>query len=127
MVVVLHTVLTDPSPNQGRVLDELIGLADMLVVPTNADRARLVKVHRIAPDLVDVIPHGAVANLGASHETHKVPTVLTWGLIGPGKGLEHGVEAMWHLRHLDPAPVYVIAGDTHPKVKARDGDATGTD
>ena len=122
VVVVLHTVLTDPSPNQRRVLDELIGLADMLVVPTNAARARLVKVHRIAPDLVDVIPHGAVANLGASHETREVPTVLTWGLIGPGKGLEHGVEAMWHLRHLDPAPVYVIAGDTHPKVKARDGE-----
>lgn len=122
VVVVLHTVLTDPSPNQRRVLDELIGLADMLVVPTHAARTRLMRVHRIPPDLVDVIPHGAVANLGASHVAREVPTVLTWGLIGPGKGLEHGIEAMWHLRHLDPAPVYVIAGDTHPKVKARDGE-----
>ena len=48
--------------------------------------------------------------------------MLTWGLIGPGKGLEYGIEAMRHLRDLEPAPVYLIAGETHPKVLARDGE-----
>jgi glycosyltransferase involved in cell wall biosynthesis len=48
--------------------------------------------------------------------------VLTWGLIGPGKGLEYGIEAMASLRDLDPAPTYVIAGETHPKVAAREGE-----
>jgi glycosyltransferase involved in cell wall biosynthesis len=48
--------------------------------------------------------------------------VLTWGLLGPGKGLEWGIEALPGLRVLDPAPLYVVAGQTHPRVLARDGE-----
>jgi len=47
---------------------------------------------------------------------------LTWGLLGPGKGIEWGIEAMAKLGDLRPAPRYIIAGQTHPKVMQRDGD-----
>ncbi len=50
------------------------------------------------------------------------PVVLTWGLLGPGKGIEWGIEAMAKLRDLDPMPQYVIAGQTHPKVVQREGE-----
>ena len=50
------------------------------------------------------------------------PTILTWGLIGPGKGIEWVIDAMVGLQDLVPAPQYVIAGQTHPKVLALDGD-----
>jgi hypothetical protein len=50
-------------------------------------------------------------------------TVLTWGLIGPGKGIEWGIEAMGHLRGLRPEPQYVVAGQTHPKVREHAGEA----
>jgi glycosyltransferase involved in cell wall biosynthesis len=121
-VVVLHTVLSDPSPNQRRVLEQVMELADAVVVPTDAARVRLEAVHDILPERLVVIPHGAISNLGAAPVGRLEPTVLTWGLIGPGKGLEHGIEAMRYLRDLDPSPVYVIAGETHPKVRLRDGE-----
>ena len=49
-------------------------------------------------------------------------TVLTWGLLGPGKGIEWGIEAMAMLRDLAPMPRYIVAGQTHPKVLLHEGD-----
>ena len=49
--------------------------------------------------------------------------MLTWGLIGPGKGIEWGIEAMSRLRDLRPEPRYVVAGQTHPKVRENAGEA----
>lgn len=54
------------------------------------------------------------------------PTILSWGLLGPGKGLEWVIDALAQLRDLSPAPTYVIAGQTHPKVLERDGEAYRT-
>ena len=47
--------------------------------------------------------------------------VLTWGLLGPGKGIEWAIAAMVGLRDLRPR--YLIMGRTHPKVAQRDGEA----
>jgi glycosyltransferase involved in cell wall biosynthesis len=49
--------------------------------------------------------------------------VLTWGLLGPGKGIEVGIDAIALLRTMIPAPRYLVAGQTHPKVLAADGEA----
>src|SRR6202042_2020277 len=69
--------------------------------------------------------HGA----SALHTTMAGPTfrsgqftVLTWGLLGPGKGIEWGIEAMAMLRDLAPRPRYMVAGQTHPKVLLHEGD-----
>jgi polysaccharide biosynthesis protein PslF len=51
------------------------------------------------------------------------PVVLTWGLLGPDKGIEFGIEAVSRLRDLDPPPRYVVCGDTHPRVVESDGEA----
>ena len=47
--------------------------------------------------------------------------MLTWGLLGPGKGIEWAIDAMAELADLRPPPRYVIAGATHPKVLAHSG------
>ena len=123
VIAVLHTVLTEPSPHQRLVLEQLMEAADLLVTMTDAARRRLIAVHGIDPDRVAVVSHGAPPNIeGPRILARPEPVVLTWGLIGPGKGLEYGVEAMRHLGDLDPSPVYVIAGQTHPKVRLRQGE-----
>jgi glycosyltransferase involved in cell wall biosynthesis len=48
--------------------------------------------------------------------------ILSWGLLGEGKGLEWGIEAMSQLGDLDPVPEYHIVGGTHPKVIAWEGE-----
>ena len=42
--------------------------------------------------------------------------------MGPGKGIEHVIDALALLDDLHPRPRYTIAGVTHPKVFARHGD-----
>jgi glycosyltransferase involved in cell wall biosynthesis len=49
--------------------------------------------------------------------------LLTWGLVGPGKGIERVIDAMPHLQALPTPPRYLVAGSTHPKVLAADGEA----
>ncbi|MDX6203495.1 MAG: hypothetical protein QOJ83_2995 [Frankiales bacterium] len=123
-IVVLHTVLSAPTANQRRVLEAVTALADAVVTMTGTARDRLADGYTVDMSKVTVIPHGApAAQRGqiASFRTGQ-PTVLTWGLIGPGKGVEWGIAAMALLTDLDPVPKYVIAGQTHPKVLAYEGD-----
>ena len=48
---------------------------------------------------------------------------MTWGLLGPGKGIERVIDAMASLKDLPGRPRYLVAGRTHPKVLAAEGEA----
>lgn len=122
-VVVAHTVLKDPTPQQRSVLESVMALADRVVVMSAAARQRLCAGFAVDQHKVAIIPHGAAlpASDGARHSDR--PTLLTWGLIGPGKGIERVIDAMTSLRHLPNPPRYLIAGRTHPKVLAAHGEA----
>ncbi|BEP15787.1 glycosyltransferase [Acidothermaceae bacterium B102] len=124
-VVVLHTVLSDPTPNQRRILEAVTVLADAVVTMTGTARERLAQGYNVDMSKVTVIPHGAAAVHRGQMPRFRTgaPTVLTWGLIGPGKGVEWAIEAMALLTDLDPAPRYLIAGQTHPKVLLHEGEA----
>jgi glycosyltransferase involved in cell wall biosynthesis len=125
-VVVLHTVLTQPTPHQRKVLEAVMAKADAVVAMTATARERLAAGYAIDMAKVCVIAHGAAARPTTMAETTARLgqfTVLTWGLLGPGKGIEWGIEAMAMLRDLRPAPRYVVAGQTHPKVLLHEGDA----
>jgi polysaccharide biosynthesis protein PslF len=122
-IVVLHTVLQDPTPRQYRILTRILGRAEMVVTMTETARRRLLDSYGANPARVTVIPHGA-ADHGSVADPAGVPSrrplVLTWGLIGPGKGIEWAIDAMPGLRDLQPR--YLVLGKTHPKVLERDGE-----
>jgi len=124
-VVVLHTVLTHPTPHQRQVLESVIAKADAVVTMTKAARDRLAAGYAADMSKVRIIAHGAPALQGTIADpvfrTGEF-TVLTWGLLGPGKGIEWGIEAMAMLRDLTPMPRYLVAGQTHPKVLLHEGD-----
>lgn len=123
-LVVLHTVLTDPTMHQRYVMQEIIRNADVLVTLSHVSRTRLIRNYEVNPARVRVIPHGC-ADLrprGESTVSSSRPTILTWGLISQGKGIEWGIEALARMKDINPRPRYVIAGETHPKVRASDGE-----
>ncbi|GLY14896.1 glycosyltransferase [Kineosporia rhizophila] len=126
-IVVLHTVLSEPTPGQRAVLEMVAGLAGAVVTMTMTARDRLAGGYAVDMAKVSVIPHGApitsLPSAPVSPGAANRPTILTWGLIGPGKGIEWGVEAMALLQDLSPAPRYVVAGQTHPKVLAHAGES----
>lgn len=127
IVVVAHTVLSEPTANQRFVLEQVCAAADAIVVMTETARARLVDGFDVDGGRVLVIPHGAAtppADPEAARRTAGGPVrLLTWGLLGPGKGIEWAIDAMADLHDLVPRVEYVVAGTTHPKVRERDGEA----
>ena len=122
-LAILHTVLPFPTLHQVRVLNEVIRRVDSVVVMTSAAETTLRIVNEVGKTPVAVIPHGAaVATSTSGSSRHARPLLLTWGLIGPGKGIEWVIDALAYLKDIVPAPLYVIAGRTHPKVLAHEGD-----
>jgi glycosyltransferase involved in cell wall biosynthesis len=124
IVVVAHTVLIDPTPNQRAVLTQVCERAVAVVVMTESARQRLSSVFGVDPAKVRVIAHGAATPLGRPRlrATGSTPTLLTWGLLGPGKGIEWAIDAMARLADMRPRARYLVAGATHPKVREREGE-----
>lgn len=123
-IVTLHTVLDNPTLPQKKILERIVALAGQTVVMSDTALRRLRDRYEVDSDKVRMVPHGAMAGPAVpSLAAGQRPVVLTWGLIGPGKGLEIAVEAFAALRDLRPLPRYVILGKTHPKVQAAQGDS----
>jgi len=125
VIVVLHTVLTDPSPHQRDVLERVARAAGAVVTMTETAAERLVG-YDVDLRKVSVIPHGAPAATAPEPRdptrSGQRPRVLTWGLLGPGKGIEWAIEAMARLADLRNPPEYVVAGQTHPEVLLDQGE-----
>jgi polysaccharide biosynthesis protein PslF len=123
-IVIAHTILTHPTPHQRSVLNEVAALADRVVVMTEAARFRLCEGFDVDARKVSTIAHGAaVPATRVQRDRVGHPTMLTWGLIGPGKGIERVIEAMRTLQDLPIQPRYLVAGQTHPKVLATQGES----
>jgi glycosyltransferase involved in cell wall biosynthesis len=124
-VVVLHGVPATPTAPERAALNRITAAAAAVVTMSEVARARLLALYDAPADRVHVIPHGSHdrGNVAAAtpHRNQR-RQILTWGLLGPGKGIEWGIEAMALLGDLRPAPRYVVAGHTHPKVLAREGE-----
>ena len=123
-IVVLHTVLAHPSPRQRAILEAVIAAAGAVVTMTKTARSRLLNCYGSPPGKVTVIPHGAADNRVAASSPRAAgrPRVLTWGLLGPGKGIEHAIDAMAMLRGRGLHADYQVVGQTHPRVLDREGE-----
>lgn len=127
IVTVLHTVLSRPTPNQHRILAALVERSAALVTMTAVARDMLVAGWGVDPARVTVIAHGAEDNRSAivplPNAQTRPRTVLTWGLLSEGKGIEWALLGLAELRRRMPLPEYRVVGQTHPRVLERDGEA----
>jgi glycosyltransferase involved in cell wall biosynthesis len=121
--VTLHTVLREPTRSQYAITERMCGLAERVVVMSQTASTRLVERYGVDPGRISVIAHGADPGFaGPSLVTGDRPLILTWGLIGPGKGLEWAIRALGDIADMRPLPRYLIAGATHPHVKQDSGE-----
>src|SRR5207302_6421125 len=106
---------SDTTPHQRSILVSVAEKAHRVVVMSDGARDRLCARFDVDPAKVATIPHGAA--LPTRHDPSRAssqPTMLTWGLLGPGKGIERVVDAMRSLHDLPARPRYLVAGRTHP-------------
>jgi glycosyltransferase involved in cell wall biosynthesis len=122
VIPTLHTVPLAPTPSQRHVLETLVNLSASAVTMTDAARRRLIGGYEVDPDKITVIPHGATIFRRKTNHPSPQFTLLTWGLLGSGKGIEWVIDAMGMIRDELPHVHYIVAGQTHPNVYAREGD-----
>lgn len=126
VIVVAHTVPAHPTPHQHEVLTEVCARADRVIVMTESAHDRLLLGYPVDAATTVTIPHGATglrADLPPMTTIDRhAPELLTWGLLGPGKGIEHVIDALGLLRAEGIRPRYTVAGVTHPNVLAHHGD-----
>jgi len=129
VVTTLHTILQKPGNAQRKVMDEVIRLSDRLVVMTKKGAEILREIYSVPDEKVDIIPHGipdipftdsslAKSQFGVEGRI----VLLTFGLLGPGKGIEYAIAALPEIVRRHPHVVYLVLGATHPHLKEREGE-----
>ena len=129
VVTTLHTVLSQPDLDQRIVMQQIASRSDRLIVMSEYSSRVLQDIFGVPGEKVDLIPHGIPDLPFAEPDVYKEAlavagklVLLTFGLLSPNKGFESVIRALPRIlgRHNDA--VYVIAGATHPHVRAREGD-----
>jgi glycosyltransferase involved in cell wall biosynthesis len=129
VVTTLHTVLREPSVAQREVMEAVSAGSDRLVVMSQKGASMLREVYGTPGGKIDVIPHG-IPDLGFAESSFYKDqfgvlgrqVLLTFGLIGPGKGIEHAIEALPEIVRRYPNVVYLVLGATHPHLLEREGE-----
>jgi len=129
-LLIAHTVLPRPSAHQQEVLLRLADYAAGVVCMTFRAREILLgPVYNLFPTKVHVIPHGVPSFqpkdrdvLKRQHGFQGRRIITTFGLIGPGKGLEIGIRALSRIADKYPNCIYIIAGGTHPNLLRFEGE-----
>jgi len=130
VVTTLHTVLEKPSQRQRDVIRELADASDRLVVMTDTGRRFLEDVYGVPPARIRVIPHGIPDLPFVDPSFYKDQfgvegrkVLLTFGLLGPGKGIETMIRALPAITAAHPDVVYAVVGATHPHVRQSSGES----
>jgi len=130
VVTTLHTILQRPTPAQRKVLTSVINASAATVVMSTSAADLLARSYGTDPARVEVVPHGVPALPLVASDTVKPQlglagrtVILSFGLLGPGKGYESAIAAMPAVVEADPTAVYVIVGATHPELIRRDGES----
>ncbi len=126
----VHTVLSDPDPDQRQVMERLVERSARLIVMSTMGRDLLISTYGARPDQIVVIPHGIPDRPYVEAATMKPafgfgdrPVILTFGLLSPGKGIENMIAAMPAIAREHPDALYVVLGATHPNLVANEGEA----
>jgi predicted GH43/DUF377 family glycosyl hydrolase/glycosyltransferase involved in cell wall biosynthesis len=127
-LVTMHTVLPDPSPAIRDTVRAIAASADSVVVMAQTAVDILRDTYGVeAP--VTVIPHGMPhiepkgrRRLKAKLGLDDRQIISTFGLVGPGKGLEYMIEAMPAIVAGHPEALYLVAGQTHPELLRQRGE-----
>lgn len=130
LVTTLHTLCPNPEPKAREIVNRLVRRSSCVVVMANLATGLLEESYGVSTDHVVVIPHG-VPQVRFSHRAllkrrlglQGKTVITTFGLINRGKGLEYAIAALPTILREHPDTIYLIAGRTHPAVKAHEGES----
>ena len=128
-ILITHTVLPRPSKRQKQILNDLCQRAAGIVCMTRLSSQLLIDLYEAPPELITVIAHGVPEfkrypqnKLKKKYNLLDSEIISTFGLIGPGKGLELGIRAIADIIPRHPSVRYLILGQTHPMLQKHEGE-----
>lgn len=124
VVTTFHTILSKPEPKQQSILNELGKKSEKVITMARNTKPMLKSIYGIDAEKIEMIHHGVPKKPFQSRESLKTKygyegrqIISTFGLIGPSKGIEHGIEAISKVA-IDHKDVrYLVLGQTHPALK----------
>jgi glycosyltransferase involved in cell wall biosynthesis len=129
VITTLHTVLREPDLDQRVVMHEIAARSERLIVMSQHSSRILQDVFKVPAGKIELIPHG-IPDLPfeqpgiykSRFSCRGKSVLLTFGLLSPNKGFESVIQAMPRILASHSNAVYMIAGATHPHIRAREGD-----
>jgi glycosyltransferase involved in cell wall biosynthesis len=128
-ILITHTILPRPSKRQKQILNDLCQRSAGIVCMTRLSSQLLIDLYEAPPELLTVIAHGVPEfkrypqkTLKQKHSLQGYQLISTFGLIGPGKGLELGIRAIADIVPQHPSVKYLILGQTHPMLQKYEGE-----
>jgi len=129
IVTTLHTILPNPPAEMKKVVKEINDGSQLIFVMTETSKRILINEYQISEQKIKVIPHGIhhssfspclrdKRNLKLNNKI----VLSTFGLLGPGKGIEYAIEALPNIIKKYPEVTYLIIGATHPVVIKNEGE-----
>jgi glycosyltransferase involved in cell wall biosynthesis len=129
VITTLHTVLREPNLDQRVVMHKIATRSERLIVMSQHSSRILQEVFKVPAGKIDLIPHGIPDLPFEQPGIYKnrfscqgKSVLLTFGLLSPNKGFESVIQAMPRILANHGNAVYMIAGATHPHVRAHEGD-----
>ncbi|MGD0446375.1 MAG: glycosyltransferase family 4 protein [Edaphobacter sp.] len=129
VITTLHTVLREPNLDQRVVMHTIAARSERLIVMSQHSSRILQEIFKVPAAKIDLIPHGIPDLPFEQPDLYKIrfscqgkSVLLTFGLLSPNKGFESVIQAMPSILASHGNAVYMIAGATHPHVRAREGD-----
>lgn len=129
VVTTFHTILAEPTPGQKKTFIRICELSTLVVVQAQMAVRLLEQVYDVPASKIVMIPHGApdVPFLDSSFYKDRFQAegrtlLLTFGLLGPNKGIEYAIAALEKVAAKYPEVLYIVLGATHPEIKRRYGE-----
>ncbi len=129
VVTTLHTILDKPSDSQKEILSKICKLSSEVVILADKGFELLTEIYGVSKSKIKKIHHGApdVPFMDPSYYKEEFnmeghPLILTYGLLGPDKGLEIVINSLAEVVKKYPEVIYIILGETHPNIKSHSGE-----
>jgi len=131
VAVTFHSVLPDPDYERKKVVKQIAAKVSAIIVMAKAAVDILNRDYGIERSKIYVIHHGTPNAPFISSEKFKKKlnldpkrkTILTFGLLSRGKGVEYMIQSLPPLVKKHPDLLYLILGETHPVVRKNEGES----
>lgn len=132
-IATLHTVLKRPSNSQRAIIQTMSRECARLVVMSEVAAELLKMSYGVNEKKLALIPHGIPEMAPRDPERLKAKfgvsgqrMLLTFGLLGPNKGIETVIRALPAVLAKFPDVIYFVVGATHPMIVRWHGEAYRT-